>query len=1643
MVDDNVQSVYGEDDEDGMMHHQEELLEPQEEEEEICDAEFFDDPNLEILFVNEDDTYPIIVVYDHRKHTHHIYNAHIETATYNQHSDLDYYGEGYDEDEGSDRLDSEVFFRPIQFSPEEQASLVDIGLNGPKADAIVMCDGFEGQALLVLLKKKEKKAYVYKLNPTIGNEHMMNDCEDNLQINEMTNSFSVTLWEMSFLCVHENITAAAKIDSEGIIFNDHESNHLSARESLLMLLLSETKKLVIVYAGEHRLCELSLPDTQANVIDVTDVVHNRLTVVMSDRTRHRFLVGVTCESDITSRSFAVMRRTLPPALFSSLFYDFWNYKQLYVMKYDTEWEMFSNFLTCLILQSNGVQGTMQNETVIDNWSLLMNSAPDQFPGDTLFDTIPVSNAARNRNVSCEFATDLDEFSQYLPLLILTLHLLYETTKINSLDNSQYLKQMATELYRLCRMIGRENYCDLYVRDFPSLSQLAMSETVSIATNIEGIVAIQAMETIEFFDFTFDHNIVVLYLKGEIVPNIYRTLFELLSPPNPNYPVIPHPIIKNCPLTQWTRRICRLFDLLNYTNDIYAGGYASNIGKLTNPFERLIIAMVDEGINSVDDLNDLPFGIALPMIQSIHHCRSNYSFSAMSPATFEKVNRLLGREDLLQLLQSHLGSREDYHHLFANSSSASDEIYFDFDGTVTDVTASVSPSSKSVALEQQVQMSKKGIGYFVFHQDNRLLEVYRMLDSSTPMTVKKEILNLSDDDLDRFDPSAFENQHLFVKLRQRVLSLPVGRGMITLATKNTQQTDSIKIPVIASTGLLKRNRTNVVLDLLPADQSESFKWAEFHNGVATGLSFQRIDGNDPASNGVTREWIIYHRPRKLTSAHAGMLLALGIQGHLSVLSPTDIFSYMYPRHEMTTIALLLGLSASKRGSQDSPVSKALTLHIPSLVSTSRVEMPAEVQCAALVGTGLLYCQSSHRLMTDVLLTELTLSPRDSTSNCVEGYALAAGFGLGLICLAQGTKSSAPPGLTDLNINERLIRYMTGGTHPESNFVNKVSKGSMFANRSNFSSNKMQESGRYVNVDVAGPGACVALSLIYLRSHNELIANELMIPTTRYQLDYIRPQMALLRTVGFNIVMWDTIRNTPEWLVGQIPSIISDSVFPNIQNMVEIDDHLASLYAFIVTGCCITLGLRYAGSHDQRAYDIIFGIMKEFESGKLKKMTKTDNVITLPLVLNKQVTENCLVACAMALGCVMSGSGDIEAVRVLRRLRKRFTTQPSNVSASVTSRDEATYGLQLGLSMALGLLFLGGGRCSFSTKPTATAFLLIALYPHLPLSPTDNQYHLQAFRHLYALAAEPRLIEARFVDDNQLCFSPVTINMIDGSSQQKRLPCLAPELQTIESISIVDEQCYPLTLNLNSRAGGLQKSSTSNNLLLYVKKKTLSVRSRTDNTPPSQMSQLKYSNNNNSNSSDNFDGTTVIGTLSNIFAKGVSESQADHFNSMMLDSTHLDSISIIYLRQSIEFAIRQLSNPLCHATTPNTVNIGNLKLVLAFYEHIQQGSLDSTRLLLPDYCHQIRTAVINCLQDVTNTIATYLRGAKPGSALTGCVLEWCNIPSLHTLNQIALDLKKLNQPVTMSLWCDLLGPSLHFEAAQVIHSFTNTTTELRNK
>ena len=161
------------------------------------------------------------------------------------------------------------------------------------------------------------------------------------------------------------------------------------------------------------------------------------------------------------------------------------------------------------------------------------------------------------------------------------------------------------------------------------------------------------------------------------------------------------------------------------------------------------------------------------------------------------------------------------------------------------------------------------------------------------------------------------------LCRRTLACSVGRGALTLWSLQPLMAEALPHPPLSLTGRVPPNNSALQLDTQAAP-AELALWPEFHNGVAAGLRVNtggpgrhdyhsrggrwgprgggtmrgpRAGSSSSTSSGgggaVTRNWIIYNRTATADSQsfHAGVLLALGLQGHLSVLSVTDICDYL--------------------------------------------------------------------------------------------------------------------------------------------------------------------------------------------------------------------------------------------------------------------------------------------------------------------------------------------------------------------------------------------------------------------------------------------------------------------------------------------------------------------------------------------------------------------------------------------------------------------------------------------------------------------------------------------------------------------------------------------------------------------------------
>lgn len=133
-------------------------------------------------------------------------------------------------------------------------------------------------------------------------------------------------------------------------------------------------------------------------------------------------------------------------------------------------------------------------------------------------------------------------------------------------------------------------------------------------------------------------------------------------------------------------------------------------------------------------------------------------------------------------------------------------------------------------------------------------------------------------------------------------------------------------------------------------------------------------------------------------------------------------------------------------------------------------------------------------------------------------------------------------------------------------------------------------------------------------------------------------------------------------------------------------------------------------------------------------------------------------------------------------------------------------------ATGLLFLGGGKCTLGSSAEDVAMLIAAFYPHYPILSSDNQYHLQALRHLYVLAVHERILEAVDIDSNEKVCIPIELSLANSPEPlQASTPFLVANNSDFVELRSKSDRYYPIVINTSNW------DTKGNMSTLFVKRK----------------------------------------------------------------------------------------------------------------------------------------------------------------------------------------------------------------------------------
>ncbi|RWS25950.1 anaphase-promoting complex subunit 1-like protein, partial [Leptotrombidium deliense] len=628
---------------------------------------------------------------------------------------------------------------------------------------------------------------------------------------------------------------------------------------------------------------------------------------------------------------------------------------------------------------------------------------------------------------------------YLPSILFAFHLVYEEMQLNTLM-ADTLSDIIDVLYLLATDLKQISYQDYYWRNIPNLS--FPSDTVSRITD-------EDMKLLQYPTFfTESPPSVFIYVKH---------LMNTGSSSSALFPWIP----ETTPRIRTLILLCASFHNSKIIEREYLlpvmhfrpNNFSEFIFEFEMPLEeRIILSLEKLGVDK-SQLQTYPPGLVAPLWDAIFKCRHD------PPAEWSShCYSLIGRPDLVTLL----------------------------DLKAPKYAISVDHSCDSDGDDDGINGLNREILRLLFPADQRVYEAYNMLQSSKPVRISLQ----QRPGVTEHDFIEEQERHLYT-LCIRTMALPIGRGMFTLKTYKPVVAETFPIPKLCLSGRVPPRNTTVELSHIdvPANMNT---WPMFHNGVAAGL---RVSPG--SSDTINSAWIIYNKPKinsqtvnDSQNEHAGFLLGLGLNNHITKLSMMHYHDYLCKGNELTRVAILLGLAAARRGTMDMFAVKILSIHVEALLppTSTELDVPPIVQVAAVLGIGLVYQGSGQMHIAEVLLNEIGRPPGPEMEHYIdrESYALAAGLAFGFVTLGRGNEMiSIVSSAESMSMADQLCNYMIGGhKRPLTNMQREKYKTPSYQIRE----------GDYVNADVTSPGATLALGMMFFNTNNEAVANWVTAPDT---------------------------------------------------------------------------------------------------------------------------------------------------------------------------------------------------------------------------------------------------------------------------------------------------------------------------------------------------------------------------------------------------------------------------------------------------------------------------------------------------------------------------------------------------------------------
>lgn len=676
---------------------------------------------------------------------------------------------------------------------------------------------------------------------------------------------------------------------------------------------------------------------------------------------------------------------------------------------------------------------------------------------------------------------------------------------------------------------------------------------------------------------------------------------------------------------------------------------------------------------------------------------------------------------------------------------------------------------------------------LFNADLRYKECQRLLQVNEPQKCLLGIFLDGNDD--KFDMGIILDTWSSA-LASRALASGYGKAAVELGSKRPMLWEQMEPIDINFEGECTETGINIPphYDSLAKAAAED-AWGVFSHGVALGLS---VCSQSP---GIDSLWVVSSaRLREESSElYSGFVYGMGLSGHLSSLEDWQFYESLVNSNIAGTIAALVGVAASKKGSRDTKLTKVLAVHIRALLPEGAARqnsmVPCQVERAALISLGLLYFGQGVRHLTDVLLRELCSLPSGIVGENSIGEHSQVGEkrtrSVNSVSDGEGSENNFSLNLAT-GITLGLINHGKGEAGGLNSLLDHV----------------CTHYDRSVDGAEIENGALLALLLTYCGSNNKLAADRIKLPVTQSALRYSTPSTIFLRALVHHLIKWDEVEPTQVWIENQIPTVIGDLISKPSSTISKV------YYYYALTGVLIAMAMRYCGTGNEQVIDILIYYTRDVigrayretyekirASRKLVDPTSDDRynipyyVIDYTLLNMAQNLAHLLSSLALSMSAVASGTGNLKVLRLLRELYQVGPQLQAWLDVDMAHNLDADHSLPH-ISQAIGWLFLAEGTCSFKTDPQSVSMLACFSFLSLSGGPNINTKEWDYLSFFWALVTEKRCLFIRGSPTKEV---KAEVHLKNGEVLACETPYHLPPLSSISHINITDENYVPQTIN----------------------------------------------------------------------------------------------------------------------------------------------------------------------------------------------------------------------------------------------------------